>query len=113
MTTTRTPDFQETISSPSATFDEGLRFFAGKGMVNNALTKIIRRLNELGIDYAVIGAVALNQYGYRRFTEVIHLLLTKEGSSQRPRRCAGTHKGEGADLGFRDRTGCVGAGEVP
>ena len=27
------------ISSPSATFDEGLRFFAGKGMVNNALTE--------------------------------------------------------------------------
>src|SRR5258705_3146919 len=79
MTASRTQDFQETISSPAATFDEGLKFFAGKGMVNNALTKIIQRLNELGIDYAVIGAVALNQYGYRRFTEDIDLLLTKEG----------------------------------
>ena len=75
----RHQDFQETISSPSAAFDEGLRFFAGKGMLNNALTRIVRRLNELGIDYAVIGAVALNQYGYRRFTEDIDLLLTKEG----------------------------------
>ena len=79
MASTQPQDFQEAISSPSAAFDEGLRFFAGKGMVNNALTKIVRKLSELGIDYAVIGAVALNQYGYRRFTEDIDLLLTKEG----------------------------------
>lgn len=67
------------ISSPSAAFTEGLNFFAGKGMVNNALTKIVRKLDQLGIDYALIGAVALNQYGYRRFTEDIDLLLTREG----------------------------------
>lgn len=72
-------DFEQLISSPVAAFDEGLKFFAGKGMVNNALTQIVRRLNELGIDYAVIGAIALNVYGYRRFTEDIDLLLTKEG----------------------------------
>jgi hypothetical protein len=72
-------DFQKVISSPTAAFDEGLKFFAGKGMVNNALTQIVQTLNKLGIDYAVIGAVALNQHGYRRFTEDIDLLLTKEG----------------------------------
>ena len=48
-------------------------------MVNNALTRIVRKLEDLGIDYALIGAVALNQYGYRRFTEDIDLLLTREG----------------------------------
>jgi hypothetical protein len=67
------------MSSPSAAFSEGLKFFAGKGMVNNALTNIVRKLDELGIDYALIGAVALNQHGYRRFTEDIDLLLTREG----------------------------------
>ena len=72
-------DFQEVISTTAGAFDEGLRFFAGKGMVNNALTEIVKKLNEHGIDYAVIGAVALNQYGYRRFTEDIDLLLTTEG----------------------------------
>jgi len=72
-------DFQKIISTTAGAFDEGLRFFAGKGMVNNALTEIVKRLTELGIDYAVIGAVALNQYGYRRFTEDIDLLLTPEG----------------------------------
>ena len=73
------PDFQEVISSPTAAFDEGLRFFAGKGMVNNTLKRIVQKLDDRRIDYAVIGAVALNQHGYRRFTEDIDLLLTKEG----------------------------------
>jgi hypothetical protein len=91
--TMRHQDFQETISSPTAAFDEGLRFFAGKGMLNNALTRIVRRLGELGIDYAVIGAVALNQYGYRRFTEDIDLLLTKEGLER--------FHGELVGLGYR------------
>jgi len=68
-------DFQQVISTTAGAFGEGLRFFAGKGMVNNALTKIVKKLNEHGIDYAVIGAVALNQYGYQRFTEDIDLLL--------------------------------------
>jgi len=73
------PDFQEVISSPTAAFDEGLLFFAGKGMVNTTLKRIVQKLDDRGIDYAVIGAVALSQHGYRRFTEDIYLLLTKEG----------------------------------
>ena len=48
-------------------------------MVNSTLRQIVERLEERGIDYAVIGAVALNQHGYRRFTEDIDLLLTKGG----------------------------------
>src|SRR2546422_4633788 len=72
-------DFQEVVSTPTAAFDEGLRFFAGKGMVNTTLKRIAQQLDDHGIDYAVIGAVALNQHGYRRFTEDIDLLLTKEG----------------------------------
>src|SRR5882724_12173312 len=73
------PDFQEVLSSPTAAFDEGLRFFAGKGMLNTTLERIARTLENRGIDYVVIGAIALNQHGYRRFTEDIDLLLTKEG----------------------------------
>src|SRR6266849_5745217 len=72
-------DFQEVVSTPTAAFDEGLRFFAGKGMVNTTLKRIAQQLDDHGIDYAVIGAVALNQHGYRRFTEDIDLLLTREG----------------------------------
>jgi hypothetical protein len=65
--------------SPTAAYDEGLRFFAGEGMVNNTLRRIAKDLDSKDIDYTVIGAVALNQHGYRRFTEDIDLLLTKEG----------------------------------
>src|SRR5438309_12113679 len=72
-------DFQEVVSTPSAAFDEGLRGFAGKGMVNTTLKRVAQQLDDHGIDYAVIGAVALNQHGYRRFTEDIDLLLTREG----------------------------------
>lgn len=60
-------------------YDEGLRFFMGKGTLNETLRRIAKDLENLEIDYSVIGAVALNQHGYRRFTEDIDLLLTKEG----------------------------------
>jgi hypothetical protein len=72
-------DFQTILSSPDATFGEGMRFFRGKGMLNEALKKIAADLERKGINYAAVGAVALNRYGYRRFTEDIDLLLTKEG----------------------------------
>jgi len=65
--------------SPTDAYDEGLRFFAGRGMINKALKRIAKDLEEKKIDYTVIGAVALNQHGYRRFTEDIDLLLTKQG----------------------------------
>jgi len=72
-------DFGKLISSPSFAYDEGLRFFRGKGMINDALKRIAADLDRNGIEYAVIGAVALNQHGYRRFTEDIDLLMTRDG----------------------------------
>jgi len=48
-------------------------------MANDTLRRLVRDLETQGIDYVVIGAVALNQHGYRRFTEDIDLLLTREG----------------------------------
>ncbi|MGB7210539.1 MAG: nucleotidyl transferase AbiEii/AbiGii toxin family protein [Pyrinomonadaceae bacterium] len=72
-------DYETLISSPVAAYAEGLRFFTGTGMLNDALSRLARDLEKNGIDYAVIGAIALNQYGYRRFTEDIDLLLTREG----------------------------------
>ena len=72
-------DFQEILSSPTEAYEEGLRFFMGKSLLNNALRRVASDLEAHGIDYSVIGAIALNQHGYRRFTEDIDLLLTKEG----------------------------------
>jgi hypothetical protein len=73
------PDFEQVIASPTAAYEEGLAFFRGHGMLNNALLRIVADLERHGIDYAVIGAVALNQHGYQRFTVDIDLLMTREG----------------------------------
>ncbi|MFH0341468.1 MAG: hypothetical protein ACHBNF_04920 [Chromatiales bacterium] len=55
------------------------RFFMGGARVHEALKKLVRLLDEAGIPYAVIGAMALNEYGYRRATEDVDLLLTRAG----------------------------------
>jgi hypothetical protein len=72
-------DFQQVIASPVTAYQEGLRFFMGEGILNETLRRVTKDLENHQIDYSVIGAVALNQHGYRRFTEDIDLLLTKEG----------------------------------
>ncbi|HVS73213.1 MAG TPA: hypothetical protein VHQ47_18300 [Phycisphaerae bacterium] len=58
---------------------EGSMYFEQKSKVHEALTRITRRLNELGIPYAVVGGMALFQHGYRRFTEDVDLLVTRPG----------------------------------
>lgn len=73
------PNFENAITSPTAAYDEGLAFFRGQGMLNRALLRIGADLERNGIAYAVIGAIALNQHGYQRFTVDIDLLMTKEG----------------------------------
>jgi hypothetical protein len=60
-------------------YAEGLRYFMGQGELNNALAQLSSDLKQRGIDYMVIGAVALMAHGYPRFTEDIDLVLTKEG----------------------------------
>ena len=72
-------DFLEAIAHPTEAYGEGLRFFQGGGCVNNALKKLEKDLEDRGIAYSVIGAVALNQHGYRRFTHDIDILLSDEG----------------------------------
>ena len=62
-----------------AAYQEGLQFFMGEGILNETLRRVTKDLENCGIQYCVIGAVALNNHGYRRFTEDIDLLLTKEG----------------------------------
>src|SRR6266571_7980477 len=72
-------DFQKLISSPTKAYEEGLRFFMGEGVLNRTIQRVRQDLERAGIDYSVIGALALNQHGYRRFTEDIDLLMTNEG----------------------------------
>lgn len=58
---------------------EATRFFMGEADVQRTLEKVVRLLDEDGIPYAVIGAMALNAYGYRRVTVDVDVLLTAEG----------------------------------
>lgn len=46
--------------------------------VQQALEKLARTLDDLGISYAIIGAMALNEWGYRRATVDVDVLLTPE-----------------------------------
>lgn len=61
---------------------EGSLHFEGKSAVHTALHNIAKRLDELHIDYAVAGAMAMFIHGYRRFTEDIDLLVTPTGLAQ-------------------------------
>jgi len=47
--------------------------------VDATLARIAERLSEEGIDYALIGGMALVAHGYVRFTNDVDLLTTKEG----------------------------------
>ncbi len=55
------------------------RFFMGEAGVQKALEKLARTLDADGIPYAIIGAMALNEFGYQRVTVDIDVLLTAEG----------------------------------
>lgn len=60
-------------------YAEGLRYFMGQGNLHGALAQLSSDLKRHGIDYMVIGAVALLAYGYPRFTEDIDLVMTPGG----------------------------------
>jgi len=60
-------------------YAEGLRYFMGEGTINKTLARLANDLQQRGIDYMVIGAVALLAHGYPRFTEDIDLVMTSDG----------------------------------
>ena len=63
--------------------------FEEKSAVHKALQKITRRLEELGVSYAVVGGMAMFLHGYRRFTEDVDLLVTREGLAEVHRQLEG------------------------
>jgi hypothetical protein len=56
---------------------EGSRHFQEDSALHEALRRIVARLNELGIPYAVAGGMALFRHGFRRFTEDVDILVTR------------------------------------
>ncbi|MCH7753265.1 MAG: hypothetical protein IH898_14080 [Planctomycetes bacterium] len=58
---------------------EGSMHFEGASAVHKTLRRIAERLEQLGVDYAIAGGMALFFHGYRRFTEDVDVLVTAEG----------------------------------
>ena len=61
----------------------------GESNVHRALTQLVERLADLGIPYAIIGALALNAYGYLRATVDVDVLLTEDGLNRLKEACLG------------------------
>src|SRR5687768_5145046 len=66
-------------TAPVEMYEEGRRYFMGKGRLNNTLARLASGLEEHRIPYAVIGAAALLAQAYPRCTEDIDLVMTPEG----------------------------------
>lgn len=58
---------------------EGSMHFEDKSAVHTTMREIARRLEELGIPYAVAGGMAMFAHGYRRFTEDVDIVVTRQG----------------------------------
>ena len=53
--------------------------FEEASAVHRTLRRVTKRLEELGVLYAVAGGMALFLHGYRRFTEDVDILVTRDG----------------------------------
>lgn len=61
---------------------EGSMHFENESAVHKTLHRIVQRLDDLGIPYAIVGGMALFFHGLRRFTEDVDILVTREGLRQ-------------------------------
>src|SRR5262245_11496372 len=68
---------------------EGSMHFEKESAVHKTLQRFTKRLEELNIPYAVVGGMAMFQHGYRRFTEDVDLLVTKESLQEIHRQLEG------------------------
>jgi hypothetical protein len=62
-----------------ASLEEGRRFFMKEGDLYATLQRLVAELEGKGLDYALIGGMALVAHGYRRFTEDVDILMTSDG----------------------------------
>lgn len=58
---------------------EGSMHFEKESAVHASLQRVARRLDALGIPYALAGGMAMFLHGYRRFTEDVDILVTRDG----------------------------------
>jgi hypothetical protein len=68
---------------------EGSMHFEEKSAVYRTLREIAQRLREMEVPYAIAGGMALFAHGFRRFTEDVDILVTREGLDEVHRRLEG------------------------
>jgi hypothetical protein len=77
--------------------DEGSMHFSESNQVHDTMRRLTARLRELGIPHAVVGGMAMFAHGFRRFTEDVDLLVTREAMDRIKRELEG--------LGYTSPTG--------
>jgi hypothetical protein len=68
---------------------EGSMHFEEESAVHKTLRRITRRLDKLGVPYALADDMALFFHGYRRFTADVDILVTGEGLQEIHRQLEG------------------------
>jgi hypothetical protein len=63
---------------PGFSVRETEAFFGGRLEAMETMRRLARRLDELGVPYAVIGGLALNAHQFRRFTQDADLIVRRE-----------------------------------
>lgn len=58
---------------------EGSMHFEERSAVHTTMRNLTQALNDLGVDYAIAGSMAMFLHGFRRFTEDVDVLVTREG----------------------------------
>lgn len=62
----------------AAMLAEGQEYFMGAGGIHDAAAAIGGLLADLTIDYAIAGALALGEHGFKRFTTDVDILIRRE-----------------------------------
>jgi len=97
------------------------QFFIEQGKIFQTLQRLCRCLQENGIDYAIVGGIALFYHGYKRSTQDIDILLSKYGLVEFQTKiigCGFSPMFPGVQKAFRDTQTDIGvnfliAGEFP
>src|SRR5437899_3103822 len=68
---------------PRAHFLETIdMFFQGRDPVHKTMRRLAKQLDKAKISYAVVGGMAVCAQGYRRTTDDLDILLTREGFAE-------------------------------
>jgi hypothetical protein len=88
------------------------KFFMGTADVQHAMRKLVAALEELEIPYAVVGGMALNEYGYRRVTVDVDVLLAKSSLQRFKDHWLGRGYVENKAQGAKRPAGCEADGDL-